>query len=469
MAFFKASKINNMKTAYRNGDLEKALSYADRLLPSDVSNAYDLTMMADIYMESERYVAAKRAYAELYKKNESTRLCKQLIDLNIRTDCIEQAIKYVSELKKLDEDDYERYVYQFRIGKAMGQPDEYLIQNLLKVREADYIDVWAFELAKLFFKTGRISECETECQNIILWFPETDYARKARLLIEACHSGTNYDEIIETIPEKESELESEEETYTEIDEEDYASAVQDDDLAYTEVPPVSGAAAADDVTAYEEEYDEEEPAEYDEEEAEEYDEEEPEEYDEEAEEEPEEVEENETGDIKENSDSEAEEAATDENPMDEKPADEKPADEKPEEEPDYEEMPVYNPFDEDELPEIDFLKGAGIVLPESEEEPEEEEAEIKPEKLPERKAVKQAEKKPENKSVTEDIPVNDGPVEKKPEEVPAGPSQNTIIRDAIADEVLKALQAQEAGEVMEDAVDEKVLKMIQEDDDGKGQ
>ena len=448
MAFFTASKINNMKTAYRNGDLEKALSYADRLRPSDVHTAYDLTMMADIYMESERYIAAKRVYVELYKKNESTRLCKQIIDLNIRTDCLEQAIQYVKELKKLDEDDYERDIYQFRIGKAMGQPDEYLIQNLLKVREADYIDVWAFELAKLFFKTGRISECETECQNIILWFPETDYARKARLLIEACHSGTGYDEIIETIHEKHAE-EEENESYTEIDISEYAGARQADNLAFTEVPLVSGADSAeedagDDIKADERELEEAAcETEANDEDGDET------EADDEAADETEA--DDEDGDETEANDESGDETGVkEENKVEagETEAKKEDGEKAPEDEPDYEEMPIYDPFEGEELPEIDFLEGAGIsTVPET--------AETVEKAAPEEK---------------EEIPVADEPAEEKIKKTEKHvPSQNTIIRDAIADEVLKALQAQEAGEAEGDDVDATVLKMIQEDDKRNGQ
>ena len=456
MAFFTASKINNMKTAYRNGDLEKALSYADRLLPADVHTAYDLTVMADIYLESERYVAAKRVFAELYKKNQSTRLCKQLIDLNIRTDCLDKAIEYVAELKKLDEDDYERYIYQYRIGKAMEQPDEYLIQNLMKVKEADYINVWALELAKLFFKTGQLDECQKECRNIILWFPETEYSRKALLLIEACRSGAEYDEIIQYTQPKESmpDFEKLDEGYTEIDEEEYADAAQSDDLAYTEVPPVSGGEEDEEYTESDEEYtesDEEEDyieindgdedgyAEPDDEAAEDEDDESTEilmEREEDADDEEPEAEEDEEKASEESDESEEEVSADDEEEPDDGSEDADEAGEKAEEH-DYEEMPIYDPFDGDELPEIDFLEGAGISAePEKKKEP--------------------AEKKEVEAAVKETEPKEEKHV----------PSQNTIIRDALADEVMKALQAQEEGSAKpageHDDVDASIMKMLQE-------
>lgn len=196
MGFFTASRLNKMKQNFRDGNLEKALVYADKINPSEIRTTYDLSMMADIYTMAERYGAARRVYGEMYKRNKTIRVCKQLIVLNIKMKNFKQAIQYVKDLNAMDSEDYERFIYQYQIGKAINQPDEYLIECLKKVREADYIAQWAMELAKLFYKVGSVSECVTECQNIKLWFPDTDYAAKADMLLRACNSGVTYAESV---------------------------------------------------------------------------------------------------------------------------------------------------------------------------------------------------------------------------------------------------------------------------------
>lgn len=205
MGFFTASRLNKMKTCFRNGDYEKAIALADKINPTEIRTAYDLSMMADIYMAAKRYGAARRVFAEIYKRNKTVRVCKQLISLNIKLKNVRQAIVYLKELNALDNEDYERFIFQYQIGKMLNQPDEYLIECLKKVREADYIDKWALELAKLFYKTGRFAECIKECQNIKLWFPDTDFSAKADILIGACRSGVSYEESVESMRAQKAE------------------------------------------------------------------------------------------------------------------------------------------------------------------------------------------------------------------------------------------------------------------------
>lgn len=195
MSLFTASKLKKMKTCFREGDYKKAVLYADKLSPADIRTAYDLTMMADVYMENNRPAAAKRVYGEIFARNKSTRICKQLIDLSLQIENVKQAEKYLDELKNISTDDYEVYVYEYRIAKAKNEKDEVLLSCLEKIKEADYIDIWAFELAKLYFKLSMEEECRKECKNVILWFPETPYALKAKFLIEALDTGTTYEEI----------------------------------------------------------------------------------------------------------------------------------------------------------------------------------------------------------------------------------------------------------------------------------
>ncbi|MGN0164880.1 MAG: tetratricopeptide repeat protein [Lachnospiraceae bacterium] len=234
MGFFTASRLNKMKSSFRDGDLDKAVVFAEKINPSEIRTTYDLSMMADIYMAAGRLGAARRVYGEMYKRNKTIRVCKQLIDLNIKLKNLKQAVFYLKELNAMDSEDYERFIYQYQLGKALNQPDEYLIECLKKVREADYIAKWAMELAKLFFKVGSNDECVTECQNIKLWFPDTDYAYKADMLLRACNSGTTYADAVseavntaqtesveeefaeeESVEEEFAEEESEEEEFTE--------------------------------------------------------------------------------------------------------------------------------------------------------------------------------------------------------------------------------------------------------------
>ena len=481
MSFLTSSKLNSMKKSFRNGDYAKALAYAEKLTPADIHTSYDLSMLADVYMENGRVEEARNVYSELYGRNKSSRLCKQLIDLSIELDDIEQAIEYLSELTGLDPEDYERYVFQFRIGKIIGESDEYLLNNLQKVREADYIDKWAFELAKLYFKLGRKKDCIKECKNIILWFPETGYAHRAQLMISACESGLAYDELVPVVY-KEFKMEgpddSDENGNIIMNEpEDVAEVMPDDAAEEGDVPEeadtdgeteeikeTDAAEEAEETEEVEEETDEATEILMDEDEyygrteeadpaAEETDETDEEELNDEdaAELLDEELEEEETAEELEEPVEDVDallEAADagipeeDEEDLDKKlnaAAEELSASDKTLTAADSAEiraaleeaaadvsddMPVYDPFADDELP--------TIVFPEESEE--------------------------NNKS---ELSVDD---KIKNEEKAHVPSQNTIIRDALADEVMQALRLQEekGGKEADDAVDESIRKLLEE-------
>lgn len=192
MGVFDASKLDKMKKAYRAGEFKKAYAYAEKLDPLSIKTVYDLSMLAEVYVKNHKYNAAKEIYIRIFEKNNSINVCKEIIKLCIKTKNVKEAIKYIKELNKIDPEDYERFIYQYKVGKLLDQPDEYLIECLKKVREADYIDKWALELARLYYANGMYDECRTECHNINLWFPESDYALKADALARNIEAGISY-------------------------------------------------------------------------------------------------------------------------------------------------------------------------------------------------------------------------------------------------------------------------------------
>ncbi len=192
MGVFDASKLDKMKKAYRAGEFKKAYTYAEKLDQLSIKTVYDLSMLAEVYVKNHKYNAAKEIYIRIFEKNNSINVCKEIIKLCIKTKNVREAIKYIKELNKIDPEDYERFIFQYKVGKLLDQPDEYLIECLKKVREADYIDKWALELARLYYANGMLDECRTECHNINLWFPESDYALKAEALVRNIDAGISY-------------------------------------------------------------------------------------------------------------------------------------------------------------------------------------------------------------------------------------------------------------------------------------
>ncbi|MCR4841524.1 MAG: hypothetical protein K5848_08310 [Lachnospiraceae bacterium] len=236
MNFISTSRLRKMKKLFRAREYAAAVEYAAKLNPQEITTAYDLSMMADVYVINKDLESAKVIYQELYKRNKSSRNLKTLIDASIKCGDIEGAVVSLRELIAMDDTDIDIYIFQYRIGKITNQSDDYLIKCLQKVRELDYIDVWALALAKLYFKAGLNEECLKECKNIKLWFPETDFEHKAQLLEDAVSSGASYEDLFGNAPSEDmiQDVPHDADGYIPLEESDYENDGEDVSAGFAE-------------------------------------------------------------------------------------------------------------------------------------------------------------------------------------------------------------------------------------------
>ena len=75
--------------------------------------------------------------------------------------------------------DPNRHILRYQILRAQRAPLEQQIEALEEFKKAEYIEEWAFELAKLYQEAGMTAECLEECDDLILWFSEGKYVYKA--------------------------------------------------------------------------------------------------------------------------------------------------------------------------------------------------------------------------------------------------------------------------------------------------
>lgn len=149
-----------------------------------MKNYEDLIIFADIFVRNKKYVEAKELLERLHKKTVTRRLLTQLIFVSAKTKNFVDAEKYYEEYIKIAPKDINRYILRYRIDKEKGVSKDMLIRTLEELKEYDYIEEWAYELAKLYHKAGRSKECIRECSNIELWFGDGIVVEKAKLLRE---------------------------------------------------------------------------------------------------------------------------------------------------------------------------------------------------------------------------------------------------------------------------------------------
>lgn len=181
-------KIEEMRKKMNEKDAVSAQNILDTMDIKKIKNMSDLNLIAEVYSENDRYDEAAELYLKIYEKTKSRKSLFQLLDLSIKRNKIEEAQDYLALYQKAAPKDFYKYIFRYKIDKLKGEPYETLIETLETLKHTDYIELWAYELAKTYYKAGMEKECIRECSDIILWFGEGIYVEKAKML-RAYYSG----------------------------------------------------------------------------------------------------------------------------------------------------------------------------------------------------------------------------------------------------------------------------------------
>lgn len=173
-------QTQKMLELMEKGEYRKAAAIADTIDWNRVRNSLMLTNVSDIYEKTRDY---EKSYAVLkiaYSRAESSRkvICR-LCTLALKTGNSEEAIEFYDEFIQVAPKDPNRHILRYQILRAQGAPVEQQIEALEEFKKAEYIEKWAYELAKLYQEAGKTEECLEECDDLILWFSEGKYVYKA--------------------------------------------------------------------------------------------------------------------------------------------------------------------------------------------------------------------------------------------------------------------------------------------------
>lgn len=175
-------KIEEMRKLADVNQYEKAMKILETMDTGKIKALTDLSIIADIYMQNERYEEAMAVLTKVYGKTKTRRVLYQLVDLAIKRGNAEEAEDYLERYIKAAPQDSSRFIFRYCIDKLNEEPYEVLIAALEQLKEYEYYEMWAYELAKIYHKAGMIDKCVRECSDIILWFGEGIYVEKAKLL-----------------------------------------------------------------------------------------------------------------------------------------------------------------------------------------------------------------------------------------------------------------------------------------------
>ncbi len=173
-------KTDQMLELMREGSFRKAAEIADEIDWRRVRNASMLETVGDIYEKTLQYNKSYRVFTLAYRRAEGSRkLLGKLSELALKTGRLDRAIDYYEDFIKASPKDPNRYILRYQILRAQKAPLEQQIEALETYKKSEYVEEWAYELAKLYHEAGRTEECLDECDDLILWFSEGQYVYKA--------------------------------------------------------------------------------------------------------------------------------------------------------------------------------------------------------------------------------------------------------------------------------------------------
>ena len=91
----------------------------------------------------------------------------------------DEAMEYYEEFVEMAPNDSLKFVLKYKIYKAKGESLAEQIQILEDLKEQEYIEEWAYELAYLYHQAGMSEKCVEACDELILWFGDGAYVEKA--------------------------------------------------------------------------------------------------------------------------------------------------------------------------------------------------------------------------------------------------------------------------------------------------
>lgn len=175
-----ALKIKKIKLLAGEDKYDEALDVINQLDVSRIKLTPTLCLIGDVYMHVGMYDKAEEVLVKVYNKTPSNRRILSLLT-TLYTDMGEysEAEYYYKEFIGVASKDVHRYILRYQLDKAKGERMSVLIDTLERLKDYEYEEEWAYELAQLYHKSGDDKKAIKECNEIILWFGHGLYVNKA--------------------------------------------------------------------------------------------------------------------------------------------------------------------------------------------------------------------------------------------------------------------------------------------------
>lgn len=175
-----SERLERARRLAEHGKPEEALEWVQGIGPNKLKNTNELIAAADIFEANGHLEEALAITKRAAEKSRSRRNLYQLTALCIKLQRMDEAEKYYLEYCQIVGEDADRYALRFMLDRLQGASPEVQIASLEALKEYEYMEEWAYELALLYRKAGQEEKCIQECREIELWFGSGEIVDKAR-------------------------------------------------------------------------------------------------------------------------------------------------------------------------------------------------------------------------------------------------------------------------------------------------
>lgn len=178
-------KIDQIKKLASKKEYTEAAAIAKDINWTKIKDWQALATAINVQEAVGDYEEARDMAILAYNRNLGGRkLVYKLTEFFIKVGDFDNANELYEEYSKSSQHDVSRFILYYDLRKAQNASDNELVGILEDYREHEIDEKYMYELAKLYYKTGRKEECIKTCDNIVLWFQDGIYVEKAVQLKE---------------------------------------------------------------------------------------------------------------------------------------------------------------------------------------------------------------------------------------------------------------------------------------------
>lgn len=158
----------------------QAMEIADTIDWGRVKNIIMLCATSEVYEMNGNLEKSREILFIAYDRApDNKKIIYRLGILALKQGDISEAMDCYDEFLVIAPKDPNQYILKYKIQKIQNASVLLQIETLKSFKAVEYVEKWAYELANLYNEAGMIKECMAECDDLSLWFSESDYVKKA--------------------------------------------------------------------------------------------------------------------------------------------------------------------------------------------------------------------------------------------------------------------------------------------------